>query len=93
MPALVGHMARLVDGIDVASGGELTVALDAGADPREISFAGPGKSEAELRAGGRRRHARQRRIDARDAACWHAHRGRAGRAGARRACASIRTSS
>ncbi len=49
MPAVVGHMARLVDGIDVASGGELQVALDAGADPREISFAGPGKTELELR--------------------------------------------
>lgn len=49
MPALVGHMARLVDGIDVASGRELRVALDAGADPDEISFAGPGKSESELR--------------------------------------------
>jgi hypothetical protein len=42
-------MAGLVDGIDVASGGELKVALDAGADPREVSFAGPGKREAELR--------------------------------------------
>jgi diaminopimelate decarboxylase len=49
MPAVVGHMASLVDGIDVASAGELKVALDAGADPREISFAGPGKSDAELR--------------------------------------------
>lgn len=49
MPALVCHMAGQVDGIDVASGGELTVALDAGADPREISFAGPGKSREELR--------------------------------------------
>ncbi|ALV07392.1 pyridoxal-dependent decarboxylase, exosortase A system-associated [Roseateles depolymerans] len=49
MPAVVAHMARLVDGIDVASGGELQVALDAGADPREISFAGPGKTELELR--------------------------------------------
>lgn len=48
MPALVCHMARLVDGIDVASGGELTVALDAGASPAEVSFAGPGKSEGEL---------------------------------------------
>ena len=48
MPALVGHMARIVDGLDVASGGELRVALNAGADPREISFAGPGKTEAEL---------------------------------------------
>ena len=48
MPAVVGHMARLVDGIDVASGEELRVALDAGMHPHEISFAGPGKSEAEL---------------------------------------------
>jgi diaminopimelate decarboxylase len=48
MPALVCHMAGLVDGIDVASAGELKVALDAGADPREISFAGPGKSREEL---------------------------------------------
>lgn len=49
MPALVCHMARLVDGIDVASAGELQVALDAGANPQEISFAGPGKTDAELR--------------------------------------------
>ena len=48
MPALVGVMAGLVDGIDVASGGELKVALDAGADPAEISFAGPGKRHGEL---------------------------------------------
>ena len=49
MPAVVGLMAGLVDGIDVASAGELKVALDAGADPAEISFAGPGKRDAELR--------------------------------------------
>ncbi|HRD33972.1 MAG TPA: pyridoxal-dependent decarboxylase, exosortase A system-associated [Rhodocyclaceae bacterium] len=49
MPALVCHMARLVDGIDVASAGELQVALDAGANPQEISFAGPGKTDVELR--------------------------------------------
>ncbi len=49
MPAVVGLMAQLVDGIDVASAGELKVALDAGADPHEISFAGPGKRDAELR--------------------------------------------
>lgn len=48
MPALVCHMAGLVDGIDVASGGELKVALDSGANPHEISFAGPGKSRDEL---------------------------------------------
>lgn len=49
MPALVGHMAPLVDGIDVASAGELKTALDAGTDPGCISFAGPGKRDAELR--------------------------------------------
>jgi diaminopimelate decarboxylase len=49
MPALVQFMAGLVDGIDVASAGELKVALDAGADPAEVSFAGPGKREGELR--------------------------------------------
>lgn len=49
MPAVVGFMAGLVDGIDVASAGELKVALDAGAAPQEISFAGPGKRTAELR--------------------------------------------
>ena len=49
MPAVVGFMAGLVDGIDVASAGELKVALDAGADPQEVSFAGPGKRDAELR--------------------------------------------
>jgi diaminopimelate decarboxylase len=48
MPALVGFMAGLVDGIDVASAGELKVALDAGADPAEVSFAGPGKRDPEL---------------------------------------------
>ena len=48
MPAVVGHMAPLVDGFDVASGRELRVALNAGMSPREISFAGPGKSEREL---------------------------------------------
>jgi diaminopimelate decarboxylase len=48
MPALVGFMAGIIDGIDVASGGELRVALDAGMTPREVSFAGPAKSEAEL---------------------------------------------
>ncbi|HEY1147792.1 MAG TPA: pyridoxal-dependent decarboxylase, exosortase A system-associated, partial [Pseudoduganella sp.] len=48
MPAVVQHMAGLVDGIDVASGGELRVALDTTMDPSRISFAGPGKSDAEL---------------------------------------------
>ena len=49
MPAVVSLMAALVDGIDVASAGELKVALDAGANPQEVSFAGPGKRHSELR--------------------------------------------
>jgi diaminopimelate decarboxylase len=48
MPALVCHMARLVDGLDVASHGELRTALDSGMSPEHISFAGPGKSDREL---------------------------------------------
>lgn len=48
MPAVVQHMARLADGLDVASAGELKTALDSGFDPAHISFAGPGKSAAEL---------------------------------------------
>jgi len=48
MAALVQMMAGLVDGIDVASGGELAAALDTTMSPRRISFAGPGKSQAEL---------------------------------------------
>ena len=49
MPAVVQHMATLVDGIDIASGGEQRVALDTTMDPGLISFAGPGKSDADLR--------------------------------------------
>lgn len=48
MPAVVQHMARLVDGLDVASAGEMQVALDTGIDPLTISFAGPGKTPQEL---------------------------------------------
>ena len=49
MPAVVQHLATLVDGFDVASGGELKVVLDSIMPPEKISFAGPGKSERELR--------------------------------------------
>lgn len=44
------HMAALVDGFDVASAGELHMALDAGMKADDISFAGPGKRDAELEA-------------------------------------------
>jgi diaminopimelate decarboxylase len=48
MPALVQHMAGLVDGFDVASASEMRVALDTTMDPSAVSFAGPGKTDAEL---------------------------------------------
>ena len=48
LPAVVQHMTQLVDGIDVASGAELRVALNAGARASTISFAGPGKADREL---------------------------------------------
>lgn len=41
-------MNGLVDGFDVASGGELELALAAGVSARFISFAGPGKRDREL---------------------------------------------
>ena len=50
MPAVVQLLAGLVDGFDVASAGELRTALDTGMRPSRISFAGPGKSSAELRS-------------------------------------------
>jgi diaminopimelate decarboxylase len=48
MPGVVRHFVGLVEGLDVASGWELTEALAAGGDPTNISFAGPGKTDAEL---------------------------------------------
>lgn len=48
MPALVQTMVGLVDGLDLASAGEMKVALDAGCNPRIMSFAGPGKRPEEL---------------------------------------------
>ena len=48
MPEVVRHLAALVDGLDVASAGELRIALACGTDPGTISFAGPGKTDSEL---------------------------------------------
>ncbi|WP_109357147.1 pyridoxal-dependent decarboxylase, exosortase A system-associated [Sphingorhabdus sp. EL138] len=45
---VLSHMITLVDGIDIASGGELAMALRAGATAGHISFAGPGKRDDEL---------------------------------------------
>jgi len=48
MPAVVQHLAGLMDGFDVASGGELGLALDTSVPPAQVGFAGPGKTDAEL---------------------------------------------
>ena len=48
--AVIGHMAPLVDGFDIASSGELALCVAVGIDPRRISFAGPGKRDDELEA-------------------------------------------
>jgi diaminopimelate decarboxylase len=45
---LLKHIASRVDGLDIASAGELDFALEAGADAARISFAGPGKRDADL---------------------------------------------
>ena len=45
---LLEFVADLVDGLDIASDGELQQAREAGYLPREISFAGPGKRDREL---------------------------------------------
>ena len=50
MPAVVQHLAGLVDGLDIASQGELFTALNSGMQATEISFAGPGKTHPELKA-------------------------------------------
>lgn len=47
---LLEFIADYVDGLDIASGGELAMAREAGFLPREISFAGPGKRDRELHA-------------------------------------------
>ncbi|HET9654079.1 MAG TPA: pyridoxal-dependent decarboxylase, exosortase A system-associated [Kineosporiaceae bacterium] len=49
MPALVGYLSGLVDSLDVASDLELRTALNTTTPPDRISFAGPGKTPAELR--------------------------------------------
>jgi diaminopimelate decarboxylase len=47
---LLQSIAKQVDGLDVASAGEMQLALAAGTDPFAISFAGPGKRDEELAA-------------------------------------------
>ena len=48
MPAVVRHFSGQVDGFDVASAGEMAVALGTPIPADRVSFAGPGKTPAEL---------------------------------------------
>lgn len=48
MPAVVQHMAGIVDGFDSASAGEMKIALDTTMPADQISIAGPGKRPEEL---------------------------------------------
>ena len=49
-PPLVRAIASLVDGLDIASGGELTLLQGLFTPLPHVSFAGPGKRDAELEA-------------------------------------------
>lgn len=49
MPAVVQHLSTLVDCFDVASACEMRTALDTPMRPANVSFAGPGKSEASIK--------------------------------------------
>ena len=46
--ALIGFLQTLGAGSEIASAGELFLAKEAGYDPLDIVFAGPGKSDREL---------------------------------------------
>ena len=48
MPAMIQHLAGLVDGFDVASALEMKAALDTPMTADHVSFAGPGKTTEEL---------------------------------------------
>ena len=48
MPAVVQHLATLVDSFDVASALEMRTALDTPMRADKVSFAGPGKTDAEI---------------------------------------------
>jgi diaminopimelate decarboxylase len=50
LPAVIAHMEPLVDGFDIASAGELALTQQLGIAAARVSFAGPGKRDAELEA-------------------------------------------
>src|SRR5210317_149156 len=45
---IVNYISSQVDGLDIASGNELTLALKSGTSASAISFASPGKSDHDL---------------------------------------------
>ena len=47
---LLDYVSTLADGLDIASGGELDMVRATGFDLGRVSFAGPGKRDAELEA-------------------------------------------
>jgi diaminopimelate decarboxylase len=49
LPELVSHLSPLVDGLDIASLGEMRIAQNTYTPSRNISFSGPGKTDEELR--------------------------------------------
>lgn len=48
-PQMIAAIAAMVDGLDIASGGELAL-VEAAAPGRHVSFAGPGKRDGEIEA-------------------------------------------
>lgn len=48
-PRVIGHFQRQLAGLEVASSGELDLALAAGCPAGNVLFAGPGKTDAALR--------------------------------------------
>ena len=47
-PPLLKYISNQIDGLDVASKGEIEIALNSGMDPINVTFAGPGKRKLEL---------------------------------------------
>jgi diaminopimelate decarboxylase len=48
-PSILKHFLAKGCGLEIASGGEFHLALSAGCPPQKMLFAGPGKTEAELK--------------------------------------------
>ena len=50
LPSLLHYMSNLVSGFDVASKKEMLLAIQTGIPEKDISFAGPGKSDQDLQS-------------------------------------------